>query len=216
MEWERSLGGPESRALLGALPGSQYHINMVKAWGTVSAYVPVGDATVLALSVRGGRVFPLDADSRTIIPRRFFMGGANTMRGYAEEEMVPQDVRAELAAEARQCQSSFTGVGCTPRGQSIASGTLPVSEGGEAFVLAKAELRIRLRGSLEAGLFADVGNLWLDPTKVAILDLRTNVGLGLRFVTPIGPAAFDVGFNVQPDHTLNERSWAPHFTIGLF
>jgi outer membrane protein assembly complex protein YaeT len=213
VEWARSLGG---RPLFGALPASQTHTNMLKAWGTLSGYVPVGDATVVALSLRGGRVFPLDPRSRTIIPRRFFLGGATTMRGYAEEEMIPQDVREVLAAEARQCLSSATHVGCTPRGALIAGGERPVSEGGEAFLLGKAELRMRVRGSLEAALFADVGNVWLDPTKYALLDLRTNVGVGLRFVTPIGPAAVDVGFNVQPDHAINERSWAPHFTIGLF
>lgn len=197
VEWARSLGGPETRPLFGALPGSQVHTNMLKAWGTATAYLSVGPAMVVALSVRGGQVFPLDSDSRTVIPRRFFLGGATTMRGYAEEEMIPQDLRS-AAAEAR------------------AQGAKPVSEGGEAFLLGKAELRMRLRSSLEAGLFADVGNLWLDPTKYQLLDLRTNVGFGLRFITPIGPAAVDIGFNVQPDHAIDERTWAPHFTIGLF
>jgi outer membrane protein assembly factor BamA len=138
------------------------------------------------------------------------------MRGYAEEEMIQQDVRAALAAEARHCSTSTTGVGCTERGRRIADGDRPVSEGGEAFLLAKAELRMRLRGSLEGALFADVGNLWLDPREYRLVDLRTNVGFGLRFVTPIGPAAVDVGFNVQPDAAVNERTVAPHFTIGLF
>jgi outer membrane translocation and assembly module TamA len=96
------------------------------------------------------------------------------------------------------------------------AGERPVSEGGEAFLLAKAELRMRLRGSLEGGIFADVGNLWLDPEKYRLLDLRANVGFGLRFVTPIGPAALDFGFNLDPDAAVNERTVAPHFTIGLF
>jgi outer membrane protein insertion porin family len=215
-EYARSLGGPEERVLLGVLPGSDYHTNMIKAWGTASGYLPVAAGTVMALSVRGGRVFPLDDRSRTIIPRRFFLGGATTMRGFAEEEMLQQDVRAALAAEARHCAASLTAVGCTDRGRAIARGERPVSEGGEAFLLAKAELRMRLRGSLEAGFFADLGNLWLDPEKYRLVDLRANLGLGLRFVTPIGPAAVDVGFNVSPDAALNERTIAPHFTIGLF
>ena len=215
-EYAHSLGTPGGRVLLGALPGSDIPTNMLKTWGTISAYLPVGLATVVALSVRGGRVFPLDGRSQTVVPRRFFMGGATTMRAYAEEEMIPEDVRDVLAAEARHCLTSPTLVGCTPRGGSIAGGERPVSEGGEAFLLGKAELRMRLRGSLEAGLFADVGNLWLDPVKYRILDLRANVGVGLRFVTPIGPAAVDVGFNLQPDAAINERTLAPHFTIGLF
>jgi len=215
-EWARSLGAPDERLLLGALPGSDIHTNMVKLSGTASGYLPIGSATVVALSLRGGRVFPLDGRSRTVIPRRFFLGGATTMRGYGEEEMIQQDVRDVLAAEAHLCATSFTAVGCTERGRRIASGQRPVSEGGEAFLLGKTELRLRLRGNLEAALFGDVGNVWLDPRHYRLLDLRANVGFGIRFVTPIGPAALDVGFNVTPDDRLNERIVAPHFTIGLF
>jgi outer membrane protein assembly complex protein YaeT len=216
LEWARSLGGGDERPLFGVLPGSDIHTNMVKVSGVASGYVPVGRATVIALSLRGGRVFPLDGRSRTVIPRRFFLGGATTMRGYGEDELIQQDVRDRVASEARLCAASVTGVGCTERGRRVAGGQRAVSEGGEAFVLGKAELRLRLRGSLEAGLFADVGNLWLDPLAYRLVDLRANVGLGLRFLTPIGPAAVDVGFNVTPDQRLNERLAAPHFTIGLF
>ncbi len=214
-EYARSLGPSDGRMLFGLLPGSDIHTNMLKLSGTASGYLPLGTSTVVALSLRGGRVFPLDSTSRTIIPRRFFLGGAATMRGYAEEEMIQQDVRDVLASEARLCATSATGVGCTDRGRRIAWGERPVSEGGEAFLLAKAELRLRLRGSLEAGLFVDLGNVWLDPEKIS-LDLRTNAGFGLRFVTPIGPAALDIGFNLTPDRAINERIAAPHFTIGLF
>jgi outer membrane protein assembly complex protein YaeT len=216
LELERSLGTAEERLLLGILPGSDIHTNMIKLSATASGYLPVARSSVLALSVRGGRVFPLDGRSRTIVPRRFFLGGATTMRGYAEEEMVPQDVRTVLAGEAHACETTFTGVGCTGRGKRITDGERPVSEGGEAFLLGKAELRLRVRGSVEAGLFADLGNVWLDPRKYRLLDLRANVGFGIRFVTPIGPAALDFGFNVMPDDGINERLFAPHFTIGLF
>lgn len=216
VEYAHSLGQEAGRVLFGALPGSDIHTNMLKAWGVASGYLPVGKGTVVALSVRGGRVVPLDSRSQTVIPRRFFLGGATTMRGFAEEEMIPEDVRPVLAAEARQCATSATGVGCNDRGRSIMSGERPVSEGGEAYLLWKAELRMRLRGSLEAGLFADLGNLWLDPRKYRLLDMRANVGIGLRFVTPIGPAVVDLGLNVEPDGAINERTLAPHFTIGLF
>jgi outer membrane protein assembly factor BamA len=220
-ELERSLGANvpgarDRRALLGILPASEVHTNLVKLSAALSGYLPVGGATVLALSLRGGRVLPLDGRSRTIIPRRFFLGGASTMRGYGEEEMIQQDVRGALASEARLCATSFTGVGCTERGRRIAAGERPVSEGGEAYLLAKAELRVALTRAIEAGLFVDLGNLWLDPREFRLLDLRTNAGVGARFVTPVGPAALDLGFNVEPDDRINERLVALHFTIGLF
>jgi outer membrane protein assembly factor BamA len=144
------------------------------------------------------------------------MGGAGTMRGFAEDEMTPQDVRSALAAQAKACRTTIAGVGCTDRGAAIVAGERPISEGGEAFLLGKAEVRMRLKGSLEAGVFADVGNLWLDPRNYRLLDLRANVGFGLRFVTPIGPAVLDLGFNLDPDENINERRAALHFTVGLF
>ena len=127
---------------------------------------------VLALSARAGQVFPLDSRSRTIIPRRFFLGGASTLRGFGEEQLVQADVRPKLEAEARQCATSPTGTGCTERGRRIADGSLPVSEGGEAFVLGKAELRLPVTGRFELGLFVDAGNLWLDPNNVNLRLLR--------------------------------------------
>jgi outer membrane protein assembly factor BamA len=191
-------------------------MNLLKASATASTYVPVG-ATVLALSARGGQVFPLDTKSSTIAPRRFFMGGANTMRGYNEEDMIPEDQRAGLVADAAQCrQGGGDPSACNESSNRINGGMRPISTGGQAFVLGKAELRLTLRGNLEGALFTDFGNLWLDPKKVDLLSLRTSVGFGLRFITPIGPAALDVGFNVTPDDRLNEALYAVHFTVGLF
>ncbi len=213
-EVARSLGGPGGRFLF--FQGSQIFTSLVKLQATASGYLPVGGATVLALSLRGGRVVPLDGRSRTIIPKRFFLGGAGTIRGFAEEEMIPDDLRGSLAEEGRHCASSLSTAGCTPRGAELAAGRTVPSEGGEAFLLIKGELRQALRGSLELGLFVDLGNLWLDPRRYRLVDLRPSAGIGLRFITPVGPAALDLGFNLQPDGRLNERSFAPHFTIGLF
>jgi outer membrane protein insertion porin family len=59
--------------------------------------------------------------------------------------------------------------------------------------------------------FIDTGNLYdkneFDPTR-----LRTGVGAGIRFVTPLGPLALDYGFklNRQP----GDKSGAIHFNIG--
>lgn len=193
VEWARSLGRPDGRLLFGLVPGSDIHSDFLKIQGTLSGYLPVGGGSTLALSLRAGRVIPLDPESTTIVPRRFFLGGAATMRGWAEEELIPEDERGRAADDG-----------------------ITVSEGGEAFVLLKAEVRVPLKGSLEAGFFTDVGNLWLNPHEADVTRLRIDVGLGLRFVTPIGPAALDVGFNVTPDDRLDERVVAPHFTVGLF
>jgi len=214
-EVAHSVGSPGEK-LLFFIPGSEVFTSMVKLQGTLSGYLPLGRTTVLALSVRGGRVVSLDPKSRTIIPKRFFLGGADTLRGFAEDEMIPQDLRGELAEEARHCASSLSGTGCTPRGADLAAGQTAASEGGLSYVLLKGELRVALAGSLELGLFVDAGNLWLNPANFRLVDVRPSAGVGLRFVTPVGPAALDLGFNLVPDAHINERLLAPHFTIGLF
>ena len=71
--------------------------------------------SVLALSLRGGRVLPLDPASQTIGPKRFFLGGASTMRGYGEDELIPQDVRGAYLEQVRACAGSASGLACSPR-----------------------------------------------------------------------------------------------------
>ncbi|HET6922987.1 MAG TPA: POTRA domain-containing protein [Anaeromyxobacteraceae bacterium] len=215
-ELAHSLGGPGSTALLGLLPGSDTYINMLKLSGTASTYLPIG-GSVLALQLRAGQVFPLDSRSQTIAPKRFYLGGASTMRGYGEYEMIPEDRRAAAAQQMERCATVVSGLGCSPElRRRLDGGLMFPSEGGEAFLMVKGELRVPLGGSLEAGFFADVGNLWLDTTQVALSALRLNAGVGLRVVTPVGPAAVDVGFILQPDRNLNEPLVTPHFTIGFF
>ena len=91
-----------------------------------------------------------------------------------------------------------------------------MSEGGEAFLLGKLELRLPVSRRVELGLFLDAGNLWLDPQNVDWRRIRPCAGAGARFVTPIGPAALDFGFNLDRDRSVNEALYGVHFTIGLF
>jgi outer membrane protein insertion porin family len=188
---------------------------MLRLSGAVSGYLPLG-ASVVALSLRGGRVLPLDAASQTIGPKRFFLGGAATMRGYAEDEMIPEDVRGAYLQQVRACAGSVSQLACSPIARQLAAGQFLTSEGGESFVNAKLELRFPVRQNVEAGIFADLGNLWLDPRVGSITDLRLNLGAGVRFLTPIGPAVLDLGVNPSPDPRLGEGYVSPHFTIGLF
>jgi outer membrane protein insertion porin family len=178
--------------------------------------VPLWDM-VLAVSVQGGQVFPLDPASVTIAPKRFYLGGATTMRGYGENELIPQDQRAQVAAQTERCASVTSGLGCSPQLQQLVrNGVMLPSEGGQASVLFKTELRIPLSQASEIGIFADFGNLWFDTGLVSLGLLRANVGIGFRVITPVGPAAFDIGFNLNPDSALNEPVFAPHFAVGLF
>jgi outer membrane protein assembly complex protein YaeT len=205
----------DSSALFGLVNASGNYQNFLKLSAAVTGYVPLRSQGVLALSLRGGRILKFGTFD-TIPPKRFFLGGASSMRGYGEDEMVPEDLRKPYLSQIGDCATSLSGLACSQVARQLASGQTLISPGAEAFLIAKAELRFPLFQSLEGGLFADLGNLWLDPTFFSFSDLRLNVGAGLRFLTPIGPAVLDIGFNPSADSRLGEPSIAPHFSIGLF
>jgi outer membrane protein assembly factor BamA len=209
-DYSHSIGTPDT------VIRSDTYINLVKLWGTLTGYVPLGPV-VLAMSAQGGRIFALNSASVTIAPKRFYLGGATTMRGYGENEMIPQDQRTQVALQTQRCASVLSGLGCSPQLQQLVrNGVMLPSEGGQASVLFKGELRIPMSQATEIGLFADFGNLWYDQSLVTLGKLRTNVGIGFRVLTPVGPAAFDVGFNLNPEYAINEPVFAPHFAVGFF
>jgi outer membrane protein assembly factor BamA len=209
-DFSHSIGTPDT------VFRSDTHVNLIKLQGTLSGYVPLWDL-VLALSTQVGQVFPLDSQSVTIAPKRFYLGGATTMRGYGENEMIPQDQRGVVAAQTERCASVLSGLGCSPQLQKLVQqGIMLPSQGAQASVLFRAELRVPLWKATELGFFADVGNLWFDTTLVDLRKLRANLGFGFRIITPVGPAAFDVGFNLNPEYRINEPIFAPHFAVGFF
>jgi len=187
-----------------------------KAAGGITGYLPMAPRVTMALSVRGGKIFALVPDSLIITPKRFFLGGATTLRGFRDDALIPQDVRGEYAQERAFCDAlAWTG-GCTSRALALRSGgTLP-SEGGTLFELFKAELRFALVGDFEMGVFFEAGNLWYSSKTWKPFDLRPVAGAGVRYVTPVGPLALDVGFNLAPDDRLNEPIFAIQFSVGLF
>lgn len=194
----------------------QSSIDVVKWWANLSGYLPLDRRMTLALSVRGGSVVPVGPQARIISSKRFFLGGATTLRGFREDGVVAEDRRRELWAELSRCRAVVHPSGCTSDLQSVQGGLAPISEGGEAFSLGKAELRVPASESLALGFFLEAGNLWLDRTQYEPLLLRYAAGTGLRYVTPVGPLALDLGFNLDPDRQLNEPVWQLHFGIGVF
>lgn len=178
--------------------------------GRVAGYLPLDDkGLTFAVSLRGGVIQHLTSTSRTYPDRLFFMGGVDTLRGYPQFSLVPQD----LAARVLDPDDDITIDEIVLRG-------------GDIFVNPRAELRIPLGGSIQTALFLDAGNLWADRDEFNPFVLRYTAGTGLRIETPVGPLVFDYGFNLErlidafEGGGENERDWedigAFHFSIGLF
>ena len=95
---------------------------------------------------------------------------------------------------------------------------LPI--GGHTMLEGSSEVRLPVSGRLGAVAFLDFGNVWSDPWDFDPGDLRYAVGPGLRYLTPIGPARVDFGFQLNPIDNLRvngdpeRRHWRIHFSIG--
>ena len=102
----------------------------------------------------------------TPIVERFFAGGRTTHRAF------PLD---DLGIE----------------GQTLKDGS---GIGGNALLIANVEWRVPLSGGLGLVLFADWGNVWAGPSYVKVAEGRWGAGLGLHYLTPVGPFRLEYGF----------------------
>lgn len=175
--------------------------NMLKASATVSGYLDLYEGLTLAVQYRVGRVFHLERGSRTYPNRAFFLGGVDTLRGYLQDQVIPQDQLEQLEADPTLSAASITRTG-------------------DFFHLLRVEFRIPLYGAFQLGVFSDVGNVWALADSASLSDIFTRVrvtaGLGLRITTPVGPVVLDYGLNLTRVELFERDPGAFHFSIGLF
>jgi outer membrane protein insertion porin family len=215
----------------GALSGSA---QFLKHTGTAVAFLPVNAATTAAFRIRLGAINPQAAEraapgtSRNpiaLIPleERFFLGGANTLRGYGENEL---GTRVVVDSKGKRVIDPATQTAENPEGEWFP----PFRIGGRILILLNAEIRRRLFGPFGAEAFLDGGNVWERPTDIHLSnllsfgdragynDMRYTAGLGLRFATPLGPLRLDYGWKLrmarpdQPDPATSRGEF--HFSVG--
>jgi outer membrane protein assembly factor BamA len=138
--------------------------------------------TIWANSVRIGLAQPF-AGSLVPLSEAFFTGGGNTLRGFPLDSAGPQ-------RQVPVCSSAP--VSCT---------FIQVPTGGNELLILNSELRIPLpiRKGLGLVTFYDGGNVFPNVGFRDFISLYSNnVGLGLRYATPVGPVRIDVGRNLNP------------------
>jgi len=146
--------------------------------GRNSSYYKIGRELVFARTVTFGWQYGLSANaSRDVpLPERFFSGGANSHRGFAENQAGPRDL--------------VTG--------------FPV--GGKAVLINGLELRFPFIGdNLSGVLFHDAGNVYSKFNQIGFRAQQRDisdfnymvhtVGFGFRYRTPVGPIRVDIGFS---------------------
>ncbi|TKB25112.1 outer membrane protein assembly factor BamA [Desulfopila sp. IMCC35006] len=84
--------------------------------------------------------------------------------------------------------------------------------GGKTAVVGNLEARIDLGRNLELATFYDMGTVQDTLLDEGSSGFRSSVGLGLRYLTPIGPIGLVYGHNLNPED--GESSGRFHFSIG--
>ncbi|MEZ4387738.1 MAG: outer membrane protein assembly factor [Candidatus Krumholzibacteriia bacterium] len=85
--------------------------------------------------------------------------------------------------------------------------------GGEARILAGAELRVPFGSLLGAAFFVDSGQVWSSRHDVRLQDLAVAAGSGVLIYTPVGPFRIDVAVNLStPDRDTSR--WLVSLAIG--
>jgi len=146
-------------------------------------YIPLREDTTLGLAFRTGGIVPTHDTKEIPLQERFFNGGESTVRSFRENELGPLDTKGEAL-------------------------------GGEAFTVISAELRRKLAGNLSGALFVDTGNVTPNyEDYLDFADFRTAIGVGLRYMLPIGPLRVDGGWNPAPRD--GEDRFVIHFSVGM-
>lgn len=132
--------------------------------------------------------------------KRFYTGGANSVRGFAQSRLGPRVLLAE--PEALLSQQEGGGL-CSPEQLRdlvcAAAATAPFESqpiGGTRLIEANAEFRIAL-GLLEGVLFTDVGQAWAPEQSILLEDLEFTPGVGVRFASPVGPIRVDLAYRFR-------------------
>lgn len=157
--------------------------------------------SVFAWRVRAAYAESYGRSDEVPVENRYFLGGANSVRGYKESGLGPHDAKGN------------------PTGGEFLL---------LANVELRYPLPYLWRWNFSGAVFLDSGNVWASirdmhgsdfdfRTKIdetGVNDYRYGIGLGIRYNTPIGPIRLDWGIPMKPDHINNNESGLVYLSLG--
>jgi outer membrane protein insertion porin family len=155
-------------------------IGFMKYIAETAWYFPLFWEFVLAPHAKGGYV---NKTKEKTLPdyEKFYMGGIGSLRGFERDDLAPKD----------------------SDGNSV---------GGDKFVQFNLDLTFPLlkEQGVYGGLFFDTGRVYGDNEEIELKpdDLRQSAGLGIRWLSPMGPIRIEYGFILdQEDSDHGPGNW---------
>ena len=147
------------------------NVGFNKVIGETAWYFPLLWQTIGVLHAKAGYAKELEGKS---LPdyQKFYMVGIDALRGFERDDLSPRDAD----------------------GNEI---------GGNKFVQFNAEIRFPLVP--EAGVFGvtffDTGDIYANDEDIELNNLRESAGLGVRWLSPMGPVRLEYGWILDPKDT---------------
>jgi outer membrane protein insertion porin family/translocation and assembly module TamA len=190
--------------------GSEFRYDRALVEGTW--YSGLFGPAVLATRIRAGWVGSAGGpDPIDIIPpqKRFYAGGANSVRGFAQSRLGPRVLaqtdpeqllhKADSLLVANCTVADLVNVTCDANGARLQS----QPTGGTRVLEGNAEVRFALGTDLEAVTFVDFGQVWGGGQAVNLDAIEFTPGIGVRYLSPVGPLRVDLGYNFRGDEPLS-------------
>jgi outer membrane protein insertion porin family len=172
----------------------------------VRAFHPIWKGIIFRGRLGAGLIRSLSADRRVPVSERYFLGGMQTIRGYAYDSLAPQVQRPCTWGVAQTCETA---------------------EGGlqQVFFNLETEFPLAEKAGVRGVVFFDAGNsftagTWHDPNVP--WSLYRAWGFGFRWQSPLGPLRFEWGFpldrrkNPNPGGGFIDAPVDFQFTVGNF
>jgi outer membrane protein insertion porin family len=207
-----------------AFPLFSADAGFLKEYLSGAFYLPFTARTTLALSGRLGLIqayarSPVKTDANGVVTggdllqialsERFTAGGETSHRAF------PVDRLGDLCREAELPHNKIEGCQPTLFAEFDQDGNrltpiLPI--GGSALTLMNVEYRFPIFGKTVGGaVFADIGNVFAGQ-NIHFDDLRYGAGLGIRYLSPVGPLRIDVAAPLR--RQWYEDRFQYFFTLG--
>jgi len=194
-----------------AFPLLSAEAQFVKLFGHSSIHRPLGELGVIAGSLRLGTIEAVDVDSQdpgSLVPisEQFFAGGRTTHRAYERDLLgIFGETLFFCHRQSNDC------VGHVPDGEDP-SDYQRVAVGGNGLVLFNLDYRFPLVGPLGGTVFVDAGNVWTNWSDVDLGEIKVGGGIGLRYLSPIGPLRLEVGWKL--DREVGESASVVFLSFG--
>lgn len=190
-----------------------------RASGEAAVFRQFGKA-VLAGHLRGGWVKSMrssgnlttDGLSADILhPRkRFYAGGASSVRGYGENQLGPRILTVDPAKLiAAGCTSATIASGaCDPNAGTdttrvAAKDFTALPTGGTSLIEGSIEYRVpMLMKHLQVAVFVDAGFVGVGGSSLTNGEGAITPGFGVRYLSPVGPIRVDLGIRPSLTETL--------------